>query len=81
MPEESIKGRDGLICHLPWSPDEVRRSSTWRELQAVRVCLASFSKTLSGCEVQWFTNNRNSPSIVRNGSMKRDLHQLALYIF
>ena len=76
-----IKGRDGLICHLPWSPDEVRRSSTWRELQAIHVCLSSFSKTLSGRAVQWFTDNRNIPSIIRSGSMKRDLHQLALSIF
>ena len=76
-----IKGRDGVICHLPWSPDEVGRSSTWRELQAVHVCLSSFSKTLSGCSVQWFTDNRNIPSIIRSGSMKRDLQQLALSIF
>ena len=76
-----IKGRDGVICHLPWSPDEARRSSTWRELQAVHVCLSSFSKTLTGCAVQWFTDNRNIPSIIRRGSMKSDLHQLALSIF
>ena len=76
-----IKGRDGVICHLPWSPDEARRSSTWRELQAVHVCLSSFSKTLTGCAVQWFTDNRNIPSIIRSGSMKSDLHQLALSIF
>ena len=72
-----IKGRDGVICHLPWSPDQVGRSSTWRELQAVHVCLSSFSKTLSGCSVQWFTDNRNIPSIIRSGSMTRDLQQLA----
>lgn len=76
-----IKGRDGVICHLPWSPDEAGRSSTWRELQAVHVCLSSFSKILSGCTVQWFTDNRNIPSIIRSGSMKRDLYHLALSIF
>ena len=43
--------------------------------------LASFSTTLSGCAVQWFTDNRNFPPIIRNGSMKSDLHQLALSIF
>ena len=26
-------------------------------------------KTLSGCAVQWFTDNRNIPSIIRSGSM------------
>ena len=43
-----IKGVDAIICHLLWSPDEAGRSTTWRELQAVHVCLFSFSKTLSG---------------------------------
>ena len=47
-----IKGRNGVIFHLPWSPHEADRSSTWRELQAVHVCLSSFSKTFSGCAVQ-----------------------------
>ena len=75
-----IKGLDGVICHLPWSP-EAGRSSTWRELQALHVCLSSFSKTLSGCAVQWFTDNRYIPSIIRSGSMKCDLHQLALSTF
>ena len=40
-----------------------------------------FSKTLSGCAVQWFTDNRNVSSIIRTGSMKRDPRQLALSIF
>ena len=59
----------------------VARSSTWRELKAVDVCLSSFCTTLTGCSVQWFTDNRNVTSIIRNGSMKLDLHQLALSIF
>ena len=53
-----VKGRDGLICHLPWSPEETGRSSTWRELQPVHICLSSFSRSLDGCAVQWFTDNR-----------------------
>ena len=73
-----IKGCYGIICDLPWSPDEAGLSSTWRELQSVHVCLSSFSKTLSGCAWQLITDNRNIPSIIRSGSMKSDLHQLAL---
>ena len=57
------------------------RSSTWRELKAVYICLSSFSVVLSGRAVQWFTDNRNIPSIIRNGSMKRDLHEISLSIF
>ena len=37
-----IKGCYGIICDLPWSPDEAGLSSTWRELQAVHVCLSTF---------------------------------------
>ena len=29
-----IEGRDGVICNLPWSGDEMAHSSTWRELKA-----------------------------------------------
>ena len=72
-----IKGRDGVICHLPCSPDEI----AWRKLKAVLVCLSSFCDILSGYSVQWYTDNRNIPYIVHNGSMKVDLHQLALSIF
>ena len=32
-----IHGRDGFICHLPWSPKEMCRSSTRRELRAGHV--------------------------------------------
>lgn len=77
-----LKGHDGLIYHHPWSPQEAGRSSTWRELQAVHICLSSFSRSLAGCTVlQWFTDNRNIASIICNGNLKRDLHELALSIF
>ena len=45
------------------------------------ICLSSFSVVLSGRSVLWFTDNRNIPSIIRNGSMKRDLHEISLSIF
>ena len=61
--------------------DEMFRSSTWRELKAVYICLSSFSVVLSGRAVQWFTDNRDIPSIIRNSSMKRDLHEISLSIF
>jgi len=41
----------------------------------------SFSVVLSGRAVQWFTDNHNIPSIICNGSMKRDLHEISLSIF
>ena len=76
-----VKDHEGVICHLPWTANEMFRSSTWRELKAVYICLSSFSVVLSGRAVQWFTDNRNIPSIISNGSMKRDLHEFSLSIF
>ena len=45
------------------------------------IFVSSFSVVLSGRAVQWFTDNLNIPSIIRNGSMKRDLHEISLSIF
>ena len=41
--------------------------------------VSSFSAVLSGCAVLWFTDNPNIPSIIGNGSIKRDLHEISLY--
>ena len=38
-----VKDHQGVICHLPWTANETFRSSTWRELKAVSICLSSFS--------------------------------------
>ena len=76
-----VKDHHGVICHLPWTANEMFHSSTWRELKAVSICLSSFSVFLSGGAVQWFTDNRNIPSIIRNGSMKRDLHGIPSLFF
>ena len=76
-----VKDHEGVIYHLPWTANEMFRSSTWRKLKAVYTCLSSFSVVLSGRAVQWLTDNRNIPSIIRSGSMKRDLHEISLSIF
>ena len=34
-----VKDHQGVICHLPWTANEMFRSSTWRELKAVHICL------------------------------------------
>ena len=77
-----VKDHQGVICHLPWTANETFRSSTWRELKAVSICLSSFSGFfLTGHAVLWFTDNCNIPSIIHNSSMKRDLHEISLSIF
>lgn len=32
-----VKDHQGVICHLPWTANEMFRSSTWRELKAVYI--------------------------------------------
>ena len=34
-----VKDHKGVICHLPWTANKMFRSSTWRELKAVDICL------------------------------------------
>lgn len=69
------------ICHRLWDSCEVSKSSTWRELQAIAFALQSFSPLVSSSHVKWFTDNQAAAKIVEIGSMKFDLHILALEIF
>ena len=69
------------LCHKLWDPSEVGRSSTWRELQAIAFAVESFGPLLSGSHVKWFTDNQAAAKIVEIGSMKFDLHRLAIEIF
>ena len=43
-----VKDHEGVICHLPWTANDMFCSSTWRELKAVYIYLSSFSVVLSG---------------------------------
>ena len=64
-----------------WEPGEEKRSSTWRELKGVYICLVSFVELLKNKVVRWFTDNKGVVTIVKNGSMKQDLHLVALDIY
>ena len=56
------------------------KSSTWRELAATDFSLELFAPVLEGSFVKWFTDSQ-SAEIVEVGSMKLDLHRLAVKIF
>ena len=60
---------------------EQRKSSTWRELAAVRNVLSQLTLTVSGKNVKWYSDNSNVPIIMQCGSPKSDLHKLAVQIF
>ncbi|XP_063419641.1 uncharacterized protein LOC134704601 [Mytilus trossulus] len=64
-----------------WSADERKRSSTWREMFAIKSCLETFQYQLVGKVVKWFTDCLNCIHIIQTGSSKPDLHQLAMSIF
>ena len=69
------------VANGQWSPDEVIKSSTWRELRAVRMVLESFQAKLKNERVRWFTDNQNVVRIVQYGSKKPALQSKALGIF
>ena len=64
-----------------WLPQEALRSSTWRELRAVRLVLEDFGPKLKNCRVRWLTDNQNVVRIVLYGSRKPILQEEALAIF
>ena len=70
-----------LVASGLWSYEEARRSSTWRELKAVRMVLESFQEKLRNERVRWFTDNQNVVRVVQYGSKKPDLQTEALAIF
>ena len=70
-----------LIANGQWSPEEVKQSSTWHELRAVKMVLESFQSKLKHERVCWFTDNQNAVRIVQYGSAKPSLQVEALDIF
>ncbi|MEW8544359.1 MAG: reverse transcriptase domain-containing protein [Candidatus Thiodiazotropha sp.] len=69
------------ISHGVWSPEEGTKSSTWRELMAVCRTLKSLGHVLSHQSVKWFSDNQGVTTIVRKGSMKQELQDIAFEIF
>ena len=61
-----------------WSHEQMRTSSTFREILAVKFFLLSLVNQLSGLTVKWFTDNQN---ITRLGVVKSICSpKLALYL-
>ena len=69
------------IAQGQWSLEESSMSSTWKELEAVKRILLSLKEILKGKSVKWYSDSQNVVSIVKKGSSKPVLHQLALDIF
>ena len=72
---------EDCVCHKLWEPSECSKSSTWREPGAIVFALESFEPILEGSLVKWFTDSQTAAKIIEVGSMKLDLHRLAIKIF
>ena len=70
-----------LFATKMWTQDEKSRSSTWRELSAIEFSLLSCLPILSSSHIKWYTDNQATAKIVEVGSMKLELHTIALKIF
>ena len=69
------------IVHGVFSNEEKEKSSTYRELVAVKYVLQSFANNLRHQVVLWHSDNANTAKIINNGSPKDDLQALAIDIF
>ena len=74
-------GSSDISIHRVLSPEEQLASSTRRELIAIDYALDQSKELLSGKILHWFTDSANVTSIIKKGSMKPDLLDLALHIF
>ena len=68
------------ICYKSFSDQEKFQSSTWRELEAIRVSLNSSKNKFENKTIFWYTDNYACSLITRKGSNKPKLHDLALEI-
>ena len=86
--DASAVGAGGYVVNVhgaqvfrQWESGEELNSSTWRELKGVLLCIQNFNDILENNTVRWYTDNQGVVSIVKNGSMKEDLHIIALQIY
>ena len=65
-----------------WAAHEKRKSSTWRELEAVRRGIkSSQDENPPGKSIKWFTDNKGVVSILKQGSINRQLQTIARDIY
>ena len=70
-----------LVVNRMFNPEEKATSSTERELLAVLHGLTQFRKILKGSSLNWYTDAQNVARIMRRGSPKPYLANLAVAIY
>ena len=71
---------DSSVVHGTWEESEVGKSSTWRELEAVRRVLLSNLVLLCNKHITIRTDNQNITRILLSGSNVAELHKLCLNV-
>jgi hypothetical protein len=69
------------VVHVMFDENEIKQSSTFRELKAVEFVLRTLHSHLSGRFVKLYSDNQNVVRIVNIGSMKRELQNITFSIF
>ena len=64
-----------------WSSADCMKSSTFRDVKAIRLVLESYSEVLRGKEVLHRTDNRNAEVVLSVGSRIKELHREAVAIY
>ena len=72
--------QDGLEMVGSWSENEMCKSSTWRELEAVYRMASDMVQGLEGLNVRLYTDNKNVVKIIKSGSNNPELQQKSLQI-
>jgi len=69
------------VAYGAWRAEERSKSSTWRELRAVRMVLESLLPKLKNERIRWFSDNQNVVRILEVGSKNPPLQREALAVF
>lgn len=75
-----VNCRDSVYRSL-WSESEKHKSSTFREVKAVRLALRAYGDILQGRTVKWFSDSQSCVKVIQAGSTKSDLQLESLKFF
>ena len=64
-----------------WSSADCMKSSTFREVKAIRLVLESYSEEVRGKEVLHRTDNKNAELVLSVGSRNKELHREAVTVY
>ena len=73
-----VQGTDEIM-HRHWLQVESKKSSPWREVKAIKLCIDTFADKLENGTVTFFTDNQNAVSIIQKGNRVPELQKLAFF--